>query len=664
MKKSRKFIINSLLIATFLGTASIPLTSCSSNPTVGEKGDKGDTGATGAQGEKGDKGDTGTPGKDGTDGKSAYQIWLDNGHEGSEEDFLNWLKGSSNDANIQGLNFALRDDDTYAVSIGNAIYLSNITIPESYNGKKVTSIYSFKSKNLKSINLPNSIITIEDEAFNYCENLTNITIPNSVVSIGSRAFSSCTSFTSIIIPDSVTSIGEDVFEGCSRLTSITIGDGITTLKCTTFGQCNALTSLTIGKNVTSINGSFSSYSIVEIINQSSLTINKGDYGLDNVINIKTSGTSDIVNKDGYLFYTYNGTNYLIKYIGNDTELVLPSDYNGEAYEIYQYAFYFNNITSVVVSNKVNSIGDHAFHYCQNLKTVIISDSVTSIGAYAFYNCSYLTTITLGKSIINIGDDAFNCSGFTTLTLYYNGTIKDWIDIKFGEGYSRPNILSNFAYFYILDEKGTIAYNDKNYSLLTEVVIPEGVTSIPYTAFARINSITSVIIPNSVTSIGYGAFSGCTSLQYNEYDTAYYLGNESNPYLLLIKAKSQDITSCEINENCKFIGSSAFNGCEYLTSISIPDSVISIGSYAFKSCRSLYSITIPNSVTSIGGQVVSDCWSLTAIYYSGTYDEFNNITINANNNDLTNTTKYFYSEEQPVDASNKYWHYVDGVATAW
>ena len=92
--------------------------------------------------------------------------------------------------------------------------------------------------------------------------------------------------------------------------------------------------------------------------------------------------------------------------------------------------------------------------------------------------------------------------------------------------------------------------------------------------------------------------GCSSLTYNEYDNAYYLGNGDNPYLVLVEAKNKDITSCNINENSKFLHSYAFNGCSSLTSITIPDSVTSIGDHAFRDCSGLANVTIPDSITSI------------------------------------------------------------------
>ncbi len=115
-----------------------------------------------------------------------------------------------------------------------------------------------------------------------------------------------------------------------------------------------------------------------------------------------------------------------------------------------------------------------------------------------------------------------------------------------------------------------------------------------------------------TNPGIGAFSGCDRLPKNKYDNAYYLGNANNPYLVLLEAQSQDITSCVINSNTKIVADDAFYKCSKLTSISIPNSVTSIGDSAFSNCYSLTSISIPVSVTSIGDSAFYYCSSLTII----------------------------------------------------
>ncbi|MCQ2203427.1 MAG: leucine-rich repeat domain-containing protein [Bacteroidales bacterium] len=162
------------------------------------------------------------------------------------------------------------------------------------------------------------------------------------------------------------------------------------------------------------------------------------------------------------------------------------------------------------------------------------------------------------------------------------------------------------------------------SSLTSVVIPSSVTWIGSSAFSGCSNLTSVVIPSSVTSIYDEAFSGCSSLTYNEYDNGLYLGNTENPYLLLMKAKNADITSCSIHSSTKSIHSFAFEDCSSLTSVVIPSGVTVIGSYAFINCSSLTSVTIPSSVNHMAN--VSGAFSgcnVTRIDYTGSLEEWCN-----------------------------------------
>ena len=142
--------------------------------------------------------------------------------------------------------------------------------------------------------------------------------------------------------------------------------------------------------------------------------------------------------------------------------------------------------------------------------------------------------------------------------------------------------------------------------LTNINIPNSITNIGNEAFNNCVSITSIYIPNSVTSIGDGAFAGCKSLANmnipnsvtNIGDGAFY-GCES-------------LISINIPDSVNRIKGGVFSSCKALTNINIPNSVTTIGSGAFSNCDSLKSINMPNSVTSIGNGAFNECNSLTSI----------------------------------------------------
>lgn len=160
-------------------------------------------------------------------------------------------------------------------------------------------------------------------------------------------------------------------------------------------------------------------------------------------------------------------------------------------------------------------------------------------------------------------------------------------------------------------------NSEWFNRMEEVYLPDLYDGKPVTVigkefFYNHSNLTSIEIPNSVIRIESNAFYGCDNLQYTEYENAKYLGNEKNPYVVLVKVINADMTSVKINQATKVIYDNAYSACFRLTSVIMPDSVTSIGNYAFYQCDNLASITIPNGVTNIGYCAFSGCKSLTNI----------------------------------------------------
>ena len=308
-----------------------------------------------------------------------------------------------------------------------------------------------------------------------------------------------------------------------------------------------------------------------------------------------------------------------------TEIVIPSTHN---------------------SLNVTRIGDRAFNSCTSLTNVTIGNKVTSIGNVVFQGCTGLTTVTIGNSVTSIGSSAFkDCTGLTAVHIT---DLAAWCGIAFNTFYSNPlyyahNLYLNdeeitnlvipdgvtsigeYAFHYCTGLTSVTIPNSVTSieggafgwcSGLTSVTIGSGVTSIENEAFWYCGGLTAVIIPDSVTSIGSRAFWGCkglTSITVNTGNSKYHSnGNcliETDSKTLILGCKNSVIPS---DGSVTGIGNGAFNDCTGLTAITIPDSVMSIGEQAFEDCTGLTAVIIPDSVTSIGWLAFQECRGLTSV----------------------------------------------------
>lgn len=263
-------------------------------------------------------------------------------------------------------------ENSYYVSP--SIAQGNVIIPYVVGYDEVNSIYygpdgdpGFSNcRSITGIEIPNSMTTIPEYAFQYCSSLQNIVIPNNVTSIGESAFKECSSLKTVTLPDNLLIISSRMFFNCNSLESIIIPNTVLTLGEYAFSGCEALTSITIPNGVTSIGqGAFySCASLTSIIIPDTVTT-LGDSAFDDCDSLKNITLSKNLKK----------VNAFSRCLA---------------------------LESIVIPNGVEEIG--GFSGCTKLSNVQISNTVTKIGSFA--GCLALENITIPNSVTTIQNGAF------------------------------------------------------------------------------------------------------------------------------------------------------------------------------------------------------------------------------------------------------------------
>lgn len=279
----------------------------------------------------------------------------------------------------------------------------------------------------------------------------------------------------------------------------------------------------------------------------------------------TAGAQIYTDIDGisYALYSANGQNYAWVYgatSSNVTTVTIPE-----------------SVTYENVTYNVELIRKEAFHDYEKLKTVSIPRTMKEIEADAFKNCKALTAVHITDVVA-------------------------WCKIKFE--YYRSNPL-DYAHHLFLNGKE-----------VTELVIPEGVTSVGQYAFSGCNYITSVTIPSTLTTVGYAALS-CPNV------TAVYISDlkawceiafassTSSAYSLFLNG--EEIKDLEFPRGLTSVKYATFNGCTGLTSVTLPSSVTNIMTYAFNGCTGLTTVTLPYNLKDISSNAFGDCNHLNDVY---------------------------------------------------
>ena len=446
--------------------------------------------------------------------------------------------------------------------------------------------------------LPASLKKIGDFAFDGCTQISTIHIPDSslLTSIGNSAFKNCTSLTTITIPDSVTEIGQYAFYNCTQLDTVNYNADSCLSLYHVFDSCPSLTTFNIGNHVRIL----PIYTLDGCRGITSITIPKsikriGHHPFNNCTNLSTVN----FNADSARNYGY-GTSIL----GNNT-----------------------NVSTVNIGSNVKFIPDNLCMGCTNLTSITIPDSITKIGYNPFTNCTSLTTVNYNATSAS--------STMPGASMFGNNTNVSIVNI----GNNVRIVPHGFC---------------KGCANLTDITIPDSVTSIGISAFEG-TALDSVTIIPLITDIYHRAFFNCPNLHvvnFNADSICYSSGPlfDSCPNLSSFNIGSNvkslprilegynGVQSITIPSSVKWIDYHAFSsavlsivnfnpniragqyfycyqpfyGCPNLTTFNIGSNVQELPNDLLAECTGLGSITIPNTVRVIGERAFNNCITLSSV----------------------------------------------------
>jgi hypothetical protein len=452
----------------------------------------------------------------------------------------------------------------------------------SVSGTNVTIIfYTGSSGNLSipsTIPGVGTVTAIAHEAFSECGSLKSVTIPNSVISIDYMAFYDCSNMTSVIIPNSVTHIGREAF-GSTGLTSVTMPNSLTYIEDSLFSYCERLTSITIPNSVTAIG-------------------NYVFYACSNLTSVNIPNNVTWIGDEAFAMTSL-------------TSVTIPNGMNRIGSGMFLHC---KNLKNVTIPNSINWILNSAFADCPSLTSVSIPSSVTYIEYNAFEYCTSLKTAYFqGDAPPAFGENVFykTAPGFT---IYYPSVGTGWSTPTWN-GYSAlPYAMSNGAVKVILLPADAANYGAQ-WRLDGGLWQSSGSWCIGLTAGSHIVTFKApsgwTAPPAQTVTVSAHSLTVIT----NTYVPFSYSANGTNVTITGYLGTSGDVTipsTIPRVGTVTAIGDRAFWDCATLRSVILPDSITSVGTYAFASCTNLTSATLPGSLTSINLGMFFFCINLTNV----------------------------------------------------
>ncbi len=516
---------------------------------------------------------------------------------------------------------------------------------------------AFEGSGIKSIDIPDSVTTIEESAFRGCTALSSVRFSAKLSTIGEYAFSGCTALEKIEFPQQLRTIGKYAFSGCSALTSLEIGRYTRTIHEAAFKDCTAIKNL-----------------VINVVSGSEKSFGKS------VFEGCTALESAEIAGDGLISYsdaTFKNCTSLKSFKLIETYYYVPAE-----------MFYgCTSLEEVEFADNLSEIRENAFYGCTALKSVTVGESLQKIQENAFYGCRslgkfvYLGNSTDWQGITKAANwrdgalfTAVKCSDKeigVNDPLNHNGA-PGLVHVMNADGKS-ATLTDLGKWWYSNGSKFADTYNGVpvthiapdvfrgKTNVVQKITLPQNLVEICDEQFIYCNRLTSVTIPATVSEIGTDAFRGCIYLEtvtfkgtreqwqqiklgenwnigcnfttvtcsdgtltvdvpaeVNDGTPGLYYGISNEGYAYL-RGMDQNCTEAEIKIATEYKGykvtriyERALQNKAHIESVIIPEGITSIGEYAFHNCPSLKSVKLPESLLSIGDYAFGYCPALKSI----------------------------------------------------
>ena len=478
-------------------------------------------------------------------------------------------------------------------------YSGDIVIPETftYEGTEYT------------------VVATAANSFLDCRNLTSVKLPATCVTIGRNTFKGCSGLTTSPIPETATSVGSGVFNGCTSLEEITIVPGWNKPISEEFANCDNLKRLIITDGETPVVMKLTAFG-------SNPEARTALSSIEYIYMGRNVDASAYTNAE-QPFHNMSGLKTLV--IGGETTTIQSTTFQG-----------CTALTNVTFNegNKVSSIGTSAFASCTSLTSIDIPHAVTVIEQSVFNGCRSLKSVTMGDGVTSIGITAFYNTALTTFNFPSALT-------SIGQSaFENSQLTGNIELPTALTAIGTQAFAGTQ---LTGVSIPASVTSIGQGAFAPIPTLASISLAegNATFKLDNGVllnaggtrllvtahegnigttYSNATVTTIDNYGLAYApftsvdlpalttIGNygfaysdieaytlESNVNVGQNVFAGSALQSIVIAEGRNEIPQGLCAGCTNLTSVTLPTTATNMMRNCFEGCTALEEMEIPANV---------------------------------------------------------------------